>query len=209
MKKFIIIIFVTILFSLIQARSFAESYNLVTVSDAFTYSNYGDNFGSAAYLHTRSPYTSYLKFDLSPISNNEIISTITLWGYEYREEINCPVNIYYVANDSWTESAITGQNKPSYTDVLGSAYQMPQNSWWTFDISNYNYTQDLEDGFLSVAMQRIGGSVYTSTSFYSKEASAGAYAPHLIVETSVIPEPSTFILMGVGMIAGLCWNKRR
>ncbi len=207
MKKFIIMIFVSALFFLIQIRSFAASYNLITVSDAFTYGSSGDNFGSAAYLHTPSPYTSYLKFNLSPISDNEVISTITLRAYEYREEINYPVVIYYVVSDSWSESTITGQNKPSYTDILDATYQMPQNSWWTFDISHYNYTRDLKEGFLSVAMQRTGGSPFRSTSFYSKEASSGAYAPHLIVETSVIPEPSTFILIGVGMIVGLFRDK--
>lgn len=152
----------------------------------------------------------FMKFDLSGISDNSIINSITLTTYHssaFSNPVNDPqVAIYHVSNDSWSR----GSNHPGLNEVLTSQQSgFPSNNYvpydWSLDVSAFNWLADLTDNILSLSMRNEK----TSYSYvYWHGSDSGIYAPMLSLEYSVVPVPAAVWFFGSGLL-GLIGVARR
>lgn len=83
---------------------------------------------------------SYLTFDLSSLASSPSSVILKVYGaLEDTRNTNVPVGVYSVASTSWTESAITWNNKPtSSTATLSTATITDATKrYYSWDITNY------------------------------------------------------------------------
>ncbi|MDC0712740.1 DNRLRE domain-containing protein [Stigmatella sp. ncwal1] len=109
---------------------------LLPVADAYvTPDAPGSNFGlNTAWLVNRQYAEAYLKFDLSSLPSNAIITSVTFSalaydGYAYGGDGN--VYTSFVADDSWSETGITWNNRPAPSGT-------PSGEWFLW----YNLTPE-------------------------------------------------------------------
>lgn len=127
---------------------------------------------------------SFLRFDVSGVNN---ISSAVLKVYGKIEDTrvaNLPIGVYAVANTSWTEAALTWNNKPAtgttalqtatVTDSVGRYY-----SW---DITNYVQTEKAagRNGISLALLSSTGAD--PRVIWRSKEA--GLTAPQLVISST-------------------------
>lgn len=194
--------------------------------DASEYSD--DNFGLDTLLSVQgttgenpdSWQQSFLKFDLSGIPDNAVIETavfgIYLYEYTDADTIDNPSNpwvvVYYVGDDSWIETgtgAINWDNQPDDADIDDGYIQAWQETtsvdenyeWNLLDETTTFWWDDPEVDLLDnnitlmIAVEDDGVNNYAR--FYSSEA--GDSHPYLNITYTVIPEPSSMILGGLGI----------
>jgi len=152
------------------------------VGDAYVKSgtaNVNTNFGNAGYLAAQNGfYESYLQFDLNNIAGkvvgaklklNSLASAATQW------------QLYKVNNNSWTETGITWNNKPTGTDSLITTINAVAGTVY-FDIVNLLKSIP-GDGLLSF---KIVATANVYSSFSSKQASNASLRPSIeyLVDTT-------------------------
>ena len=150
----------------------------------------------------------YLKFDISSIGNNEKIEWAQL--KLYAKENDTYVKAYHVDYDEWTESTISGTAPPAVEDLMATQNEgLGDWHWVTWNLSNYDLSGDVADGFLSIALD--DGFNYSYSLFKATEH--GCYPPELIIKTcpAPAPEPSSMLLglMGLGSALGLKRKKKQ
>ncbi len=127
---------------------------------------------------------TYLQFDAGSVSGT--ISSVTLrlyGGLDDNRDNNIPVNVYAVSNTTWTESAITWNNKPATGDSLQRVVVTDSvKRYYTWDITSYMQAEKAAGrNIISLALlsriatdPRIG--------WNSKET--GSNPPQLVITTS-------------------------
>jgi hypothetical protein len=163
---------------------------------------------------------SYLMFDLSSIPDNATVVSAVFGicvaginsGTYYSSDPS--TGVYYVGNDSWTESTITWANKPSYS--IGGDYQdTVDNQYYEWDVLTgtdfqWNYMGDLLDNRISLMIKAELEGTNNWAQFYSSEAQGNQ--PYLKVGYTVpaVPEPTvmTLCLIGLGS-AGVVFKKKK
>ncbi len=129
-------------------------------------------------------HRGYMKYDLSGISNLEVITSMVLtarkWG---SSQYHSPfwIDIHHVSDDSWDEASLTWNNKPDFNDLLGSV-EFADTLMTQWDLSAYDYSTDLLDGNLSMVIVSRDSVSTTGITFRP---------PVLVVDTTPIPEPIT------------------
>jgi hypothetical protein len=94
---------------------------LTVVEDAYVDSTQPTaNFGAdVSVVADRNTTETYLKFDLSSLPNDAVIRGLTLKAVAYESTDfggNGDVNVYFSSDDRWTESTITYDTKPAFSD---------------------------------------------------------------------------------------------
>jgi len=134
--------------------------DLYPTADAYVQSGtFGnDNYGTSADLKVKATTdadtkrTSYLQFDVSGISGPILSAKLKLY-VSYRNTTG-PVEIFPVADDSWTESGITWNNKPAEgASKLASASITAAGVWYTFDITSYVQSEHAGDKIVSLNLK--------------------------------------------------------
>ncbi|TWW01051.1 cellulase family glycosylhydrolase [Chitinophaga pinensis] len=127
---------------------------------------------------------SFLRFDLSGVNN---ISSAVLKVYGKIEDTrvtNLPIGVYAVANTSWTESAITWNNKPATgTTALQTAVVTDSvGRYYSWDITNYVQTEKAagRNGISLALLSSTGAD--PRVIWRSKEA--GLTAPQLVISST-------------------------
>ncbi len=176
-----------------------ESYTSIPVTeDAKVYywgtskylNNYGNEDDLAVKHHTTVKYCidSYLKFDISSIT--EARKKVLLQLYVDSLSRTTSVSLYKIdANDDWSESTISGDDKPVASQRIG-VYPISGIEETTFDISEaFNEAlANNQDEFTLVVKENEGAYV----GFSSKDASGNP--PQLLIgeETTTYSEPTVY-----------------
>lgn len=111
---------------------------------------------------------SFLQFDLGGIAGDLVSAKLNMYGSTNDSGgTNIDNTIYAVADDSWTETGLTWNNKPVYLDALATV-NIGSPAWHQFDITPFIATQLDGDKIASMAViQDIAPGL--ATSFNSKE----------------------------------------
>ena len=129
------------------------------------------NYGSDAVLVLKKGLTddytreSYIKFDLSSVPGP--VSSATLKLYAMTAEAGTSVHtISQVTDDSWTENAITFNNRPTALGGVVSSYNVTSIGEYSIDVTSA--VQSEVDGILSL---KIESDANLGVSYNSREAS--------------------------------------
>ena len=146
------------------------------VADAYVMSSTTTtNYGTASNLRVdSSPVTnSYLRFTVSGVNGATVQSAVLRI---YANSANpSGFAVKSVADNSWSESAITYSNAPAAGSTINSSAAVTAGTWVSVDVTSYIKA----DGTYSLQLSTANT---TNTSLGAREA--GANAPQLVVTTS-------------------------
>lgn len=150
---------------------------------------------------------SYLKFNLSSLKNNTSINSASLQLFGQNLNLRDIISVYYVNNDNWNdEQDISWEDKPVLTSLIDTEKQLDKKiHWLTWDLSSFNFTNDINDGFLSLALyaeEKTGETIFTSSEDCQE------IAPKLFIDSAPIPEPSSMLLGLMALAGALGFRKR-
>ncbi len=127
---------------------------------------------------------TYLQFDAGTVSGTITSVTLRLYGgLDDNRDNNIPVNVYAVSNTTWTESAITWNNKPATGDSLQRVVVTDSvRRYYTWDITAYVQAEKAAgSNIISLALlSRIATD--PRIAWNSKET--GSNPPQLVITTS-------------------------
>jgi PKD repeat protein len=184
-KKFQILLLSILLFSLLSNVVIGvENLSLPTTEDTYIdFSNPDTNYGDDNYLKVLSgniiypilggesvyiEMISYLKFDLSSISNSyDVVKAVLEIYIEDNLENSGGINIRYCSDDSWDENQITWDNSPEYDEnEIDSISDISINSqWYSFDVTDTVISE--ESDFISFVL--VGVDNFVNIGFISKD----------------------------------------
>jgi len=104
---------------------------------------------------------SYVKYDLSSISDSEVITSLKFNAFLLSSSqffVPVTIDIFHVPDDSWFDENLTWNNRPSLGDFLGTltidpnVSEGPVGIRYQWDLSGYDYSGDVQDNFLSMAL---------------------------------------------------------
>lgn len=226
MRKFSwFILCATMLIFMTAGNAGSTEITLNAIGDAVVSENSPDSTDNSNYLRAvnngdDNDQWSYVKFDLSSVPDTADISTAYFEWYVFGASWQCysgtwqtddrKVYLQHVADDSWSETSITWNTKPSYGNNLGQMTPGTANQYYkayliydAASIDNWNEAVDLSDDILSIALYTADDELSSSYIAYSKNA--GYDPPRLYIEyedtgTPPVPEPATVLLVGFGLI---------
>jgi len=115
------------------------------------------------------------------------------------------IDLYYVPDDDWAETAITWLSRPGLGAPLASSGPFAQAVFWaTWDLSVHDFSTDLNDNYLSVALVAHERNGSTHTDFVTKDFFGGFYQPYLLIDydlPAAVPEPNTNALLLLSLFA--------
>ena len=144
---------------------------------------------------------AFLKFNLPQIEGNIKKATLKLTPYWYGDDLSSTeFQVLYVSDDSWSETAITYNNKPSIGKLLSTI--VPSTEVNVFDITNQVKSEMSGDKILSVALQSTTVGSGMIMNYYSLNNTNVNVKPvlEIEVETSsdyeLFPESDTYVRNG-------------
>ncbi|MBP1841219.1 DUF7594 domain-containing protein [Formosa algae] len=152
--------------------------DVIVDADAYVHeSKANDNFGDVTSMVTKldARYV-YLKFDLSTVPGPIVSAKLRMYQRTRYEDLRV---IYDVADDSWVESEITWNNKPSYENERSSVTTIPS-TWSEWDASSYVAQEYNNDKVISMAIKDPANSGI-GIDWYSKEFEDNL-PPQLVIE---------------------------
>jgi len=134
---------------------------------------------------------SYLKFDISTIPSEMIITSanLYLWCDARQGGGFTRIYAYSVENDNWDETTITWNNKPDAVTFL-SEYSGEVGEWWKWDVKAFVESEYGGDNTVSFCLLPGDGNAYI-TEFLSREYWNPDYKPYLQV-TYALPATIDF-----------------
>ncbi len=149
-----------------------------------------DNLGNRKY--------SYLKFDISTIPSEKIVTSANLYLWcDAREGGGYTrIHAYSVENDDWNETTITWDNRPELVTFL-SEHSGDTLAWWKWDVKAFVESEHGGDKTVSLCLIPGDLNAYI-TEFRSREWWNPEYKPYLEV-TYALPatidiDPDTLTL---------------
>ncbi|MFS4454931.1 DNRLRE domain-containing protein [Maribacter sp. 2304DJ31-5] len=165
--------------------------NLSSEADSYIRSgSYGsDNYGNESALIVKKSNTgdsysreAYYRFDLSTVSGTITEAKLKLVPSGSSSNIGATnIDVKFVSDDSWNETGITWNNRPTGGSVLSSQAGNASATEW--DLTSQAQTEKSGDGQLSL---NISATINNGqwVHYYSKEAANASDRPVLVVTTT-------------------------
>ncbi|MDF2188176.1 PQQ-dependent sugar dehydrogenase [Paraflavitalea sp. CAU 1676] len=124
---------------------------------------------------------TYLRFDASGVSGAVSSAVVRIYGkLDDNRNTNVPVNAVAVSNTTWTESAITWNNKPATGAILSSATVTDSIArYYTWDITSY-VQAELAAGRTQISLALLS-TIATSPRITWNSKETGSNAPQLVI----------------------------
>ena len=163
----------------------------VDVADSYVRSDVpASNFGSATVLigRTSPEIDSYVKFNVSGLNGAPLSAVLRLW---VETTGTTTYKVYQVADNSWTESGLTFNNKPAFGALAATSGPTTAGTWMDLDVTG------AVGGNGSVTLGFTTGST-AGKNFGSREDTA--HAPQLLL-TAEPPASGDPVIVAAGDIA--------
>ncbi|MCU6707937.1 DNRLRE domain-containing protein [Paenibacillus sp. J5C_2022] len=100
---------------------------------------------------------SYLQFDVSEMPSATERVTLSVYGYvQDPSGTESVTHLHGVADDNWTESTLTWNNRPDAADLVATATFNQTAAWHEYDVTDYVRAEHAGDGIASFALQQTG-----------------------------------------------------
>ena len=140
---------------------------LAITADSYVVSgSASSNYGSDSNLLVKDSDSNnfdratYIKADVSSLGSDATQATLvlTVSGIGGESAVNRPVNLYALSNDSWSESAITWNNRPAKGNLLVSAMitSADVGNEIAFDVTDLINGERAGDGTVSFVLEQPG-----------------------------------------------------
>lgn len=168
----------------------AQSQTFNPVADAQVYEGgKTNNYGTSSNLQLKkipesaNTRITYLKFDLSAYSLNQTGKAILRVYLNKHDNFQVPIIVeaMAVADNSWTETGITWNNRPKLTGSVATMQLNTVGKYYEWDVSEYIRSLNVTSSsatVVSLALQDVAGSEALLT-FNSKESSSNN--PQLVI----------------------------
>jgi hypothetical protein len=146
-----------------------------------------NNFGAEPLLVVKQANTSspgfsrhtYLKFDLSGIQAGQVVSAKLHLNGRVIDGTSINMSAYGVDDDSWQESLLTWNTKPTMGSLQSTVLvDNAANDWRVFDVTPYTQSQFSGDKVLSIGLKTPTGA---GTNYDSRE---GGVRPYLEIKVN-------------------------
>jgi hypothetical protein len=139
---------------------------------------------------------TYLTFNTGSVNGTISSATLRLYGkLDDNRDANIPVDALAVANTTWTESAITWNNKPATGATLQTATVTDSiGRYYTWDITSYVQSEKAAGRSVISLALLCGAATDPRITWNSKET--GSNAPQLVITTSESPLLTSLALSG-------------
>ncbi|MFT7235952.1 MAG: hypothetical protein ACI93L_000017 [Cyclobacteriaceae bacterium] len=179
----------------LQIPTDTASTILLAIEDAFVRggANANSNYGTATTLVVKensgsadNDRMSFLKFDLSTISGQVSIAKIKI--KVQNDDSGASHSLYTRNDDSWTETGITWNNKPSAGSLISTQTVPNIGEWIEFDVTDEVNAARAGDGTISVQLSESGINHFVG--YHSLNATSADNHPRLTYELS---PPSSYL----------------
>lgn len=174
----------------IMVNVYASSV-ITTIADAYvrdgnSYKN--QNFGTSTALTLKKDVTGYnrevfLKFDLNGLPSFNTATLRLNVASANATVTNTTWQLYYVPNDTWTETGIKWNNKPASTTLLATI-QGQGSGWAEWNISSQVLSELAGDKILSLRLVSSQIDPTSDVTFNSKELTTSSVRPQLLLNNT-------------------------
>ena len=134
---------------------------------------------------------AYLKFDLSGVDPEKISSAeLKMLSLQTRKVGDSrPVNLFYVDDDSWNESELNFNNRPTYYLNLNASAQVGNSgSWYSWNVVDIVKQKAGSKVSMAIVLKDFYFNQMEEFAFYSKDAANTQNIPYLAIQYGALPQ---------------------
>jgi len=175
------------------------------------YTGYGLFVGSQSQTTSYGDMRSYLKFDLSSLPGNRVVTNATLKLYNfYTMATPQQVEVHGGTSNAWTASTITWGNQPTFgTTALATTPVQARPTWYSWDVTSFVNQNSTGDNLVSLVLKAQAENGNTNyAAFYGNYISQTPVLDVTYANATPTPIPAAAWLLGSGLL-GLVGIRRK
>ncbi len=162
-----------------------ETWTIEPIEDTYVQAGSfaAENYGMAPILTTESTDVvdqqrrAFVKFDLNEVEGEVIRAVLQL--YVSANARNPRQNLYYVSDDTWSESTLTWNTQPAIDDSIATGLAPATGNWLELDITEQVQAELGTDHLLSLNLQAATSG--HAIDYHSREVSDSTLRPRMML----------------------------